>query len=160
FWVGKESLKSWKQIKLKSFEYNGFDKSDNSDDSVEVIENNDTDTEISCLNEDIICTHGQLTADEKSIFQTLENSLNIVPFVRISDNKVFEVIKSQHKEMATQQKLSLPNLLAERHRLGWDDLLPTYQYFALSKKFLNSWKKFVKSKLLRSVEALTRRNVA
>ena len=57
YWVGKESLKSWKHIKLRSIESKVSDVTDVSDDSVEVIES-DTNSEIIRFNEDIICYHG------------------------------------------------------------------------------------------------------
>ncbi|CAG2108466.1 unnamed protein product, partial [Medioppia subpectinata] len=163
YWVGKESLKSWKQIKLKSIEYKNPEVNDNSDTSVEVIESNDIDFEISCLNDDIICKHGKLTPDENKrrlvsvlVWETLKCHFpNAQQYTQkstfceecLSYNKAFESFKTQHKEMAMNQKLILPNLLAERHRLVWDDLNPTARYYALSRKFLTSWKRFIKDDL-------------
>lgn len=59
-------------------------------------------------------------------------------------NEEIESIKIQHKEMANKQKEILQSLLAERNRLIWDDLSVTAKYYCLSRKFLTSWKKFIK----------------
>jgi hypothetical protein len=46
--------------------------------------------------------------------------------------------------MADKQKSSLQDLSNERRRLTWSDLSLVGDYFALSRKFLKEWKKFIK----------------
>ncbi|XP_054160451.1 ubiquitin carboxyl-terminal hydrolase 48-like [Oppia nitens] len=168
FWVGKDSLKQWKQMKLKLVECNNNtnnndnEKNDISDSSVEVIDNNndsDNSDNLIGFNDDIICVHGQLTTDDNKrrlvsrlVWQTLKShfpdahqftSDSLVCEQCNLLNLEHEHLKSQHKEMATIQKLRLPHLSAERHRLLWDELEIAQRYYALSRKFLISWKKFV-----------------
>ncbi len=53
-------------------------------------------------------------------------------------------VQDQNRAIAYTEKHLLQDLCNERRRLSWEDLVGTNTYFALSRKFLKEWQKFIR----------------
>lgn len=153
FWIGKDSLKSWKQIKLKSYENNCSNQNGNSSNESK------NRFESESFNDEVLCEHGELTPDEDNrklvpvtVWRALKKHFPEAPEVpknaRVCQkcvliNEELETVKTHNKEIALKQKTSLPDLSTERKRLSWDELSVQGKYFALNRKFLIEWKRFI-----------------
>ncbi|XP_033015280.1 ubiquitin carboxyl-terminal hydrolase 48 isoform X1 [Lacerta agilis] len=146
FWVGKSSLRSWRQLALEQLDdpdedadqsngrMNGDAKS--KDDSItEKREEEDLK-----FNEDIICPHGNLCISENErrvvsgeAWEKLQryfrnapefpNSKDSCSQCKVADSSSLEVLEREgeenealHKMMAGEQKASLPNLFQDKNR--------------------------------------------
>ncbi|KAJ6656859.1 hypothetical protein lerEdw1_003190 [Lerista edwardsae] len=165
FWVGKLSLRSWRQLALEQLEGSDEDHSNgkmNGDAKSKVEPGADKREEEELrFNEDILCPHGQLCISEnerrvvsREAWEKLlcyfrnapefPNSRDSCPQCKILEREG-EENEALHKMMASEQKCCLPNLFQDKNRpcLGnWPE--ETDELYVVSKFFVEEWKKFVR----------------
>ncbi|XP_054857186.1 ubiquitin carboxyl-terminal hydrolase 48 isoform X1 [Eublepharis macularius] len=167
FWVGKSSLRSWRQLALEQLDDPEGD-ADQSNGNM----NGDAKGKDECstekqeeddlkFNEDIICPHGNLCVSENErriVSREAWEKLccyfqNAPEFPGSKDScsqcKVLEregeENEALHKMMASEQKASLPNLFQDKSRpcLGsWPEEVD--ELYVVSKFFVEEWRKFVR----------------
>ncbi|XP_051493315.1 ubiquitin carboxyl-terminal hydrolase 48 isoform X2 [Apus apus] len=168
FWVGKASLRSWRQLALEQLneqdedteQSNGKMNGDaqNKDESNE--EKREEEEELN-FNEDIVCPHGDLCISEnerrvvsKEAWEKLKQYFPKAP--EFPNNKECcsqckileregEENEALHKMMASEQKTSLQNLFHDKCRpcLGtWPQ--ETDELYIVSQFFVEEWRKFVR----------------
>ncbi|XP_015268118.1 PREDICTED: ubiquitin carboxyl-terminal hydrolase 48 isoform X3 [Gekko japonicus] len=167
FWVGKSSLRSWRQMALELLDdpeedadqsngnMNGDTKSKD-ETSSEKQEEEDLK-----FNEDIVCPHGNLCILEnerrvvsKDAWEKLRCYFQGAPEFPTSQDscsqcKILEregeENEALHKMMASEQKASLPNLFQEKSRpclSSWPEEVD--ELYVVSKFFVEEWRKFVR----------------
>nr|XP_034974348.1 ubiquitin carboxyl-terminal hydrolase 48 isoform X2 [Zootoca vivipara] len=167
FWVGKSSLRSWRQLALEQLDdpdedadqsngrMNGDAKS--KDESV----SEKREEEDLKFNEDIICPHGNLCISENErrvvsgeAWEKLQRYFRNAPeFPNSKDScsqcKILEregeENEALHKMMAGEQKASLPNLFQDKNRpclSSWPEEVD--ELYVVSKFFMEEWRKFVR----------------
>uniref|UniRef100_A0A673TWW9 Ubiquitin carboxyl-terminal hydrolase 48 n=1 Tax=Suricata suricatta TaxID=37032 RepID=A0A673TWW9_SURSU len=168
FWVGKSSLRSWRQLALEQLdEQDGdVDQSDgkmngntlSKDESKE--ERKEEEEELN-FNEDILCPHGELCISEnerrlvsKEAWSKLQQYFPKAPEFPsyrecCSQCKILEregeENEALHKMIANEQKTSLPNLFQDKNRpclSNWPE--DTDVLYIVSQFFVEEWRKFVR----------------
>uniref|UniRef100_A0A452UFJ2 Ubiquitin carboxyl-terminal hydrolase 48 n=1 Tax=Ursus maritimus TaxID=29073 RepID=A0A452UFJ2_URSMA len=168
FWVGKSSLRSWRQLALEQLdEQDGdVDQSNgkmngntlNKDESKE--ERKEEEEELN-FNEDILCPHGELCISEnerrlvsKEAWSKLQQYFPKAPEFPsyrecCSQCKILEregeENEALHKMIANEQKTSLPNLFQDKNRpclSNWPE--ETDVLYIVSQFFVEEWRKFVR----------------
>ncbi|KAJ7426495.1 Ubiquitin carboxyl-terminal hydrolase 48 [Willisornis vidua] len=168
FWVGKASLRSWRQLALEQLNEQDEDaehsngkmngNAQNKDESNE--EKREEEEELN-FNEDIVCPHGDLCISEnerrvvsKEAWEKLKQYFPKAP--EFPNNKECcsqckileregEENEALHKMMASEQKTSLQNLFHDKCRpcLGsWPQ--ETDELYIVSQFFVEEWRKFVR----------------
>ncbi|XP_048182262.1 ubiquitin carboxyl-terminal hydrolase 48 isoform X2 [Corvus hawaiiensis] len=168
FWVGKASLRSWRQLALEQLNEQDEDaehsngkmngNAQNKDESSE--EKREEEEELN-FNEDIVCPHGDLCISEnerrvvsKEAWEKLKQYFPKAP--EFPNNKECcsqckileregEENEALHKMMASEQKTSLQNLFHDKCRpcLGsWPQ--ETDELYIVSQFFVEEWRKFVR----------------
>uniref|UniRef100_A0A8B9EWI2 Ubiquitin carboxyl-terminal hydrolase 48 n=1 Tax=Anser cygnoides TaxID=8845 RepID=A0A8B9EWI2_ANSCY len=168
FWVGKASLRSWRQLALEQLNEQDEDaehsngkmngNAQNKDESNE--EKREEEEELN-FNEDIVCPHGDLCISEnerrvvsKEAWKKLKQYFPKAP--EFPNNKECcsqckileregEENEALHKMMASEQKTSLQNLFHDKCRpcLGsWPQ--ETDELYIVSQFFVEEWRKFVR----------------
>ncbi|XP_048823319.1 ubiquitin carboxyl-terminal hydrolase 48-like isoform X3 [Lagopus muta] len=168
FWVGKASLRSWRQLALEQLNEQDEDaehsngklngNAPNKDGANE--EKREEEEELN-FNEDIVCPHGDLCISEnerrvvsKEAWKKLKQYFPKAP--EFPNNKECcsqckilehegEENKALHKMMASEQKTSLQNLFHDKCRpcLGsWPQ--ETDELYIVSQFFVEEWRKFVR----------------
>uniref|UniRef100_A0A674KBW0 Ubiquitin carboxyl-terminal hydrolase 48 n=1 Tax=Terrapene triunguis TaxID=2587831 RepID=A0A674KBW0_9SAUR len=168
FWVGKSSLRSWRQLALEQLneqdddadQNNGKMNGDaqNKDESNE--EKREEEEELN-FNEDLVCPHGDLCISEnerrvvsKEAWKKLKqyfpkapefpNSKECCSQCKILEREG-EENEALHKMMASEQKTALQNLFQDKCRpcLGsWPQ--ETDELYIVSQFFVEEWRKFVR----------------
>uniref|UniRef100_A0A8C3FN39 Ubiquitin carboxyl-terminal hydrolase 48 n=1 Tax=Chrysemys picta bellii TaxID=8478 RepID=A0A8C3FN39_CHRPI len=168
FWVGKSSLRSWRQLALEQLneqdddadQNNGKMNGDaqNKDESNE--EKREEEEELN-FNEDLVCPHGDLCISEnerrvvsKEAWKKLKqyfpkapefpNSKECCSQCKILEREG-EENEALHKMMASEQKTALQNLFQDKSRpcLGsWPQ--ETDELYIVSQFFVEEWRKFVR----------------
>ncbi|XP_073172774.1 ubiquitin carboxyl-terminal hydrolase 48 isoform X4 [Lepidochelys kempii] len=168
FWVGKSSLRSWRQLALEQLneqdedadQSNGKMNGDaqNKDESNE--EKREEEEELN-FNEDLVCPHGDLCISEnerrvvsKEAWKKLKqyfpkapefpNSKECCSQCKILEREG-EENEALHKMMASEQKTALQNLFQDKCRpcLGsWPQ--ETDELYIVSQFFVEEWRKFVR----------------
>ncbi|XP_042334853.1 ubiquitin carboxyl-terminal hydrolase 48 isoform X3 [Sceloporus undulatus] len=167
FWVGKSSLRSWRQLALEQLDdpeedgdqsngkMNGDTKS-RDESSTEKREEEDLK-----FNEDIVCPHGNLCISEnerrvvsRETWDKLQRYFRSAPeFPSSRDScsqcKILEregeENEALHKMMASEQKAYLPNLFQDKNRPClsiWPEEVG--ELYIVSKFFVEEWRKFVR----------------
>ncbi|KAL4701072.1 hypothetical protein H8959_015076 [Pygathrix nigripes] len=150
FWVGKSSLRSWRQLALEQL--------DEQDD--ESKEERKEEEELN-FNEDILCPHGELCISEnerrlvsKEAWSKLQQYFPKAPEFPsykecCSQCKILEregeENEALHKMIANEQKTSLPNLFQDKNRpclSNWPE--DTDVLYIVSQFFVEEWRKFVR----------------
>uniref|UniRef100_A0A8B9SF02 Ubiquitin carboxyl-terminal hydrolase 48 n=1 Tax=Apteryx owenii TaxID=8824 RepID=A0A8B9SF02_APTOW len=168
FWVGKASLRSWRQLALEQLNEQDEDaehsngkmngNAQNKDESNE--EKREEEEELN-FNEDIVCPHGDLCISEnerrvvsKEAWKKLKQYFPKAPEFPsnkecCSQCKILEregeENEALHKMMASEQKTSLQNLFHDKCRpcLGsWPQ--ETDELYIVSQFFVEEWRKFVR----------------
>ncbi|XP_045331999.1 ubiquitin carboxyl-terminal hydrolase 48 isoform X13 [Leopardus geoffroyi] len=168
FWVGKSSLRSWRQLALEQLdEQDGdVDQSNgkmngntlNKEESKE--ERKEEEEELN-FNEDILCPHGELCISEnerrlvsKEAWNKLQQYFPKAPEFPsyrecCSQCKILEregeENEALHKMIANEQKTSLPNLFQDKNRpclSNWPE--DTDVLYIVSQFFVEEWRKFVR----------------
>uniref|UniRef100_A0A670ZR19 Ubiquitin carboxyl-terminal hydrolase 48 n=1 Tax=Pseudonaja textilis TaxID=8673 RepID=A0A670ZR19_PSETE len=163
FWVGKSSLRSWRQLAL--------DQLDDSDEDAEHSNgkmNGDAkergkkrEEEELKFNEDIVCPHGNLCTLEnerrvvcREAWEKLQRYFRNAPeFPSSRDScsqcKILEregeENEALHKMMAGEQKASLPHLFQDKNRpclSSWPEEVG--ELYVVSRFFVEEWRKFVR----------------
>ncbi|XP_052547662.1 ubiquitin carboxyl-terminal hydrolase 48 isoform X3 [Tympanuchus pallidicinctus] len=168
FWVGKASLRSWRQLALEQLneqdeeaEHSNGKLSGNAPNKDEANEEKREEEEELNFNEDIVCPHGDLCISEnerrvvsKEAWKKLKQYFPKAP--EFPNNKECcsqckileregEENKALHKMMASEQKTSLQNLFHDKCRpcLGsWPQ--ETDELYIVSQFFVEEWRKFVR----------------
>ncbi|XP_029422055.1 ubiquitin carboxyl-terminal hydrolase 48 isoform X9 [Nannospalax galili] len=168
FWVGKSSLRSWRQLALEQLDeqdgdaeqsngkMNGssFSKDESKD------ERKEEEEELN-FNEDILCPHGGLSVSEnerrlvsQEAWRKLQQYFPKAPEFPsyrecCSQCKILEregeENEALHKMIANEQKTSLPNLFQDKNRpclSNWPE--GTDALYIVSHFFLEEWRKFVR----------------
>lgn len=167
FWVGKSSLRSWRQLALEQLDEQDGDadqsngkmngNSMNKDESKEERKEED---EVN-FNEDIVCPHGELCISEnerrlvsKEAWTKLRQYFPKAPEFPsckecCSQCKILEregeENEALHKMIANEQKTSLPNLFQDKNRpclSSWPE--DTDVLYIVSQFFVEEWRKFVR----------------
>uniref|UniRef100_A0A8C0JGN8 ubiquitinyl hydrolase 1 n=1 Tax=Canis lupus dingo TaxID=286419 RepID=A0A8C0JGN8_CANLU len=145
FWVGKSSLRSWRQLAL---EHNGKMNGNtlSKDESKE--ERKEEEEELN-FNEDILCPHGELCISEnerrlvsKEAWSKLQQYFPKLPCILEREGEENEAL---HKMIANEQKTSLPNLFQDKNRpclSNWPE--ETDVLYIVSQFFVEEWRKFVR----------------
>ncbi|XP_061456822.1 ubiquitin carboxyl-terminal hydrolase 48 isoform X2 [Rhineura floridana] len=167
FWVGKSSVRSWRQLALEQLDepdedadqsngrMNG-DAKNKEESSAEKREEEDLK-----FNEDIVCPHGNLCISENErrvvsgeTWKKLQQYFPNAPeFPSSKDScsqcKILEregeENEALHKMMASEQKAHLPNLFQDKSRpclSSWPEELD--ELYVVSKFFVEEWRKFVR----------------
>ena len=168
FWVGKSSLRSWRQLALEQLDEQDAeaDQSNgkmngntlNKDESKE--ERKEEEEELN-FNEDILCPHGELCISEnerrlvsKEAWSKLQQYFPKAPEFPsfkecCSQCKILEregeENEALHKMIANEQKTSLPNLFQDKNRpclSNWPE--DTDVLYIVSQFFVEEWRKFVR----------------
>lgn len=168
FWVGKSSLRSWRQLALEQLdEQDGEAEQSNGkingspfskDESKE--EKKEEEEELN-FNEDILCPHGELSISEnerrlvsQEAWSKLQQYFPKAPEFPsykecCSQCKILEregeENEALHKMIANEQKTSLPNLFQDKNRpclSNWPE--DTDALYIVSHFFLDEWRKFVR----------------
>ncbi|XP_029433962.1 ubiquitin carboxyl-terminal hydrolase 48 isoform X2 [Rhinatrema bivittatum] len=168
YWVGKASLRSWRQLALEQLDEqeDGADHSNgkmngdvlNKEESHE--DRRDENEELS-FNEDILCPHGGLCISEnerrvisEEAWQKLKNYFPKAPEFGINQEscsqcKILEREGAENdalnKMMANEQKTALPNLFQDKGRpslTNWPQ--ETDVLYVVSQFFVEEWRKFVR----------------
>uniref|UniRef100_A0A8C4LPB9 Ubiquitin carboxyl-terminal hydrolase 48 n=1 Tax=Equus asinus asinus TaxID=83772 RepID=A0A8C4LPB9_EQUAS len=170
FWVGKSSLRSWRQLALEQLDEQDGDADQsngkmngstlNKDESKE--ERKEEEEELN-FNEDILCPHGELCISEnerrlvsKEAWSKLQQYFPKAPEFPsykecCSQCKILEregeENEALHKMIANEQKTSLPNLFQDKNRpclSNWPE--DTDVLYIVSQFFVEEWRKFVSRK--------------
>ncbi|XP_066493077.1 ubiquitin carboxyl-terminal hydrolase 48 isoform X2 [Tiliqua scincoides] len=167
FWVGKSSLRSWRQLALEQLDCPDGDadcsngKMNGDAKNKEELSPDKCEEEQLKFNEDIICPHGKLCISEnerrvvcREAWEKLQryfqnapefpNSRDSCPQCKILEREG-EENEALHKMMAGEQKSCLPNLFQDKNRpcLGsWPE--EADELYIVSKFFVEEWKKFVR----------------
>uniref|UniRef100_A0A803XQJ8 Ubiquitin carboxyl-terminal hydrolase 48 n=1 Tax=Meleagris gallopavo TaxID=9103 RepID=A0A803XQJ8_MELGA len=167
FWVGKASLRSWRQLALEQLneqdedaEHSNGKLNGNAPNKDEVNEDKREEEEELNFNEDIVCPHGDLCISEnerrvvsKEAWKKLKQYFPKAPEFPsnkecCSQCKILEregeENEALHKMMASEQKTSLQNLFHDKCRpcLGsWPQ--ETDELYIVSQFFVEEWRKFV-----------------
>ncbi|XP_014389819.1 PREDICTED: ubiquitin carboxyl-terminal hydrolase 48 isoform X2 [Myotis brandtii] len=168
FWVGKSSLRSWRQLALEQLDEQDGDADQsngkmngntlNKDESKE--ERKEEEEELN-FNEDILCPHGELCISEnerrlvsKEAWSKLQQYFPKAPEFPsykecCSQCKILEregeENEALHKMIANEQKTSLPNLFQDKSRpclSNWPE--DTDVLYIVSQFFVEEWRKFVR----------------
>nr|XP_005905261.1 PREDICTED: ubiquitin carboxyl-terminal hydrolase 48 [Bos mutus] len=168
FWVGKSSLRSWRQLALEQLDEQDGDADQsngkmngntlNKDESKE--ERKEDEEELN-FNEDILCPHGELCISEnerrlvsKEAWSKLQQYFPKAPEFPsykecCSQCKILEregeENEALHKMIANEQKTSLPNLFQDKNRpclSNWPE--ETDVLYIVSQFFVEEWRKFVR----------------
>ncbi|XP_074236348.1 ubiquitin carboxyl-terminal hydrolase 48 isoform X2 [Saimiri boliviensis] len=168
FWVGKSSLRSWRQLALEQLDEQDGDAEQsngkmngstlNKDESKE--ERKEEEEELN-FNEDILCPHGELCISEnerrlvsKEAWSKLQQYFPKAPEFPsykecCSQCKILEregeENEALHKMIANEQKTSLPNLFQDKNRpclSNWPE--DTDVLYIVSQFFVEEWRKFVR----------------
>ncbi|XP_060267458.1 ubiquitin carboxyl-terminal hydrolase 48 isoform X16 [Ovis aries] len=168
FWVGKSSLRSWRQLALEQLDEQDGDADQsngkmngntlNKDESKE--ERKEDEEELN-FNEDILCPHGELCISEnerrlvsKEAWSKLQQYFPKAPEFPSSREccsqcKILEregeENEALHKMIANEQKTSLPNLFQDKNRpclSNWPE--ETDVLYIVSQFFVEEWRKFVR----------------
>ncbi|OWK12811.1 hypothetical protein Celaphus_00014742 [Cervus elaphus hippelaphus] len=168
FWVGKSSLRSWRQLALEQLDEQDGDADQsngrmngntlNKDESKE--ERKEEEEELN-FNEDILCPHGELCISEnerrlvsKEAWSKLQQYFPKAPEFPshkecCSQCKILEregeENEALHKMIANEQKTSLPNLFQDKNRpclSNWPE--ETDVLYIVSQFFVEEWRKFVR----------------
>ncbi|XP_012506398.1 PREDICTED: ubiquitin carboxyl-terminal hydrolase 48 isoform X3 [Propithecus coquereli] len=168
FWVGKSSLRSWRQLALEQLDEQDGDADQsngkmngntlNKDESKE--ERKEEEEELN-FNEDILCPHGELCISEnerrlvsKEAWNKLQQYFPKAPEFPsykecCSQCKILEregeENEALHKMIANEQKTSLPNLFQDKNRpclSNWPE--DTDVLYIVSQFFVEEWRKFVR----------------
>uniref|UniRef100_A0A8C4UR02 ubiquitinyl hydrolase 1 n=1 Tax=Falco tinnunculus TaxID=100819 RepID=A0A8C4UR02_FALTI len=168
FWVGKASLRSWRQLALEQLneqdedtEHSNGKMNGNAQNKDESNEDKREEEEELNFNEDIVCPHGDLCISEnerrvvsKEAWEKLKQYFPKAP--EFPNNKECcsqckileregEENEALHKMMASEQKTSLQNLFHDKCRpcLGsWPQ--ETDELYIVSQFFVEEWRKFVR----------------
>ncbi|XP_074780800.1 ubiquitin carboxyl-terminal hydrolase 48 isoform X5 [Athene noctua] len=168
FWVGKASLRSWRQLALEQLneqdedtEHSNGKMNGNAQSKDESNEEKKEEEEELNFNEDIVCPHGDLCISEnerrvvsKEAWEKLKQYFPKAP--EFPNNKECcsqckileregEENEALHKMMASEQKTSLQNLFHDKCRpcLGsWPQ--ETDELYIVSQFFVEEWRKFVR----------------
>ncbi|XP_077827334.1 ubiquitin carboxyl-terminal hydrolase 48 isoform X30 [Macaca mulatta] len=167
FWVGKSSLRSWRQLALEQLDEQDGDAEQsngkmngstlNKDESKEERKEEE---ELN-FNEDILCPHGELCISEnerrlvsKEAWSKLQQYFPKAPEFPsykecCSQCKILEregeENEALHKMIANEQKTSLPNLFQDKNRpclSNWPE--DTDVLYIVSQFFVEEWRKFVR----------------
>uniref|UniRef100_A0A8B9TD90 Ubiquitin carboxyl-terminal hydrolase 48 n=1 Tax=Anas platyrhynchos TaxID=8839 RepID=A0A8B9TD90_ANAPL len=154
FWVGKASLRSWRQLALEQLneqdedaEHSNGKMNGNAQNKDELSEEKREEEEELNFNEDIVCPHANnitllLTVDTWSRFWfSLPNAVEKSNIILEREGEENEAL---HKMMASEQKTSLQNLFHDKCRpcLGsWPQ--ETDELYIVSQFFVEEWRKFV-----------------
>ncbi|XP_054251052.1 ubiquitin carboxyl-terminal hydrolase 48 isoform X4 [Indicator indicator] len=168
FWVGKASLRSWRQLALEQLneqdedtEHSNGKMNGNTPSKDESNEEKREEEEELNFNEDIVCPHGDLCISEnerrvvsKEAWEKLKqyfpkapefpNSKECCSQCKILEREG-EENEALHKMMASEQKTSLQNLFHDKSRpcLGsWPQ--ETDELYIVSQFFVEEWRKFVR----------------
>ncbi|XP_020637749.3 ubiquitin carboxyl-terminal hydrolase 48 isoform X1 [Pogona vitticeps] len=167
FWVGKSSLRSWRQLALEQLDeaeedgdqsngkMNGDAKSKD-ESSAEKREEEELK-----FNEDVVCPHGNLCISEnerrvvsREAWEKLQCYFQNAPEFHSSQDscsqcKILEregeENEALHKMMASEQKASLPNLFQDKNRpclSSWPEEVG--ELYVVSRFFVEEWRKFVR----------------
>ncbi|XP_021570515.1 ubiquitin carboxyl-terminal hydrolase 48 isoform X7 [Carlito syrichta] len=168
FWVGKSSLRSWRQLALEQLDEQDGDGDQsngkmngntlNKDESKE--ERKEEEEELN-FNEDILCPHGELCISEnerrlvsKEAWSKLQQYFPKAPEFPsykecCSQCKILEregeENEALHKMIANEQKTSLPNLFQDKNRpclSNWPEDMDVL--YIVSQFFVEEWRKFVR----------------
>ncbi|XP_044523778.1 ubiquitin carboxyl-terminal hydrolase 48 isoform X4 [Gracilinanus agilis] len=168
FWVGKSSLRSWRQLAMEQLDEQDIDTDQsngkmngdtlNKDDAKD--DKKDEEEELS-FNEDILCPHGNLCITEnerrlvsKEAWGKLQQYFPKAPEFAsykecCSQCKILEregeENEALHKMIANEQKTSLPNLFQDKNRpclSNWPQ--ETDVLYIVSQFFVEEWRKFVR----------------
>ncbi|KAM5247179.1 ubiquitin carboxyl-terminal hydrolase 48 isoform 10-T10 [Ctenodactylus gundi] len=168
FWVGKSSLRSWRQLALEQLDEQDGDADQSNgrmngntfskDESKE--ERKEEEDELN-FNEDILCPHGELCISEnerrlvsKEAWNKLQQYFPKAPEFPsykecCSQCKILEregeENEALHKMIANEQKTSLPNLFQDKSRpclSNWPE--GTDVLYIVSQFFVEEWRKFVR----------------
>ncbi|XP_060115140.1 ubiquitin carboxyl-terminal hydrolase 48 [Heteronotia binoei] len=167
FWVGKSSLRSWRQLALELLDTpeedadqsNGNMNGDaKSKDEASPEKQEEEDLK---FNEDILCPHGNLCISEnerrvisKEAWKKLHCYFRSAPEFPTSQDscsqcKILEregeENEALHKMMASEQKAALPNLFQDKSRpclSSWPEEVE--ELYIVSKFFVEEWRKFVR----------------
>uniref|UniRef100_A0A8C6NB66 Ubiquitin carboxyl-terminal hydrolase 48 n=1 Tax=Melopsittacus undulatus TaxID=13146 RepID=A0A8C6NB66_MELUD len=168
FWVGKASLRSWRQLALEQLneqdedtEHSNGKMNGNTQSKDESNEEKREEEEELNFNEDIVCPHGGLCISEnerrvvsKEAWEKLKQYFPKAPEFPnnrecCSQCKILEregeENEALHKMMASEQKTSLQNLFHDKCRpcLGsWPQ--ETEELYIVSQFFVEEWRKFVR----------------
>ncbi|KAI7697433.1 Ubiquitin carboxyl-terminal hydrolase 48 [Sarcoptes scabiei] len=143
FWVGKESFKKWKTMRLNLMDS----------------KNDSNEGEIGHFNQDLQCPHGNLCSNpnkrrlvreiiwkifKKHFPQAKEFTQDspICPNCQEIDLKN-QLLRNKNAESASQQRSSLENLFSGKFFLGWMDLKNDQDYHLVSTRFYNDWRNFI-----------------
>uniref|UniRef100_A0A2K6S490 Ubiquitin carboxyl-terminal hydrolase 48 n=1 Tax=Saimiri boliviensis boliviensis TaxID=39432 RepID=A0A2K6S490_SAIBB len=172
FWVGKSSLRSWRQLALEQLDEQDGDAEQsngkmngstlNKDESKE--ERKEEEEELN-FNEDILCPHGKLelciSENERRLVSKEAWSKLQQYFPKAPEFPSYKECCSQckileregeenealHKMIANEQKTSLPNLFQDKNRpclSNWPE--DTDVLYIVSQFFVEEWRKFVSRK--------------
>uniref|UniRef100_A0A8C0L3M3 Ubiquitin carboxyl-terminal hydrolase 48 n=1 Tax=Canis lupus dingo TaxID=286419 RepID=A0A8C0L3M3_CANLU len=156
FWVGKSSLRSWRQLALEQLDEQDGDVDQSNgkmngntlskDESKE--ERKEEEEELN-FNEDILCPHGELCISEnerrlvsKEAWSKLQQYFPKLPCILEREGEENEAL---HKMIANEQKTSLPNLFQDKNRpclSNWPE--ETDVLYIVSQFFVEEWRKFVR----------------
>ncbi|XP_007518887.1 ubiquitin carboxyl-terminal hydrolase 48-like [Erinaceus europaeus] len=167
FWVGKASLRNWRQQVLEQLQEEDSDAGQSSEtmtsDTLSKDESEE-ETKILKFNEDILCSHGELCVSEserrlvsKKTWKKLQQYFPKAPKFPYykeccSDCKILEregeENETLYKMMANEQKMSLSDLLQDKNRpclTKWPE--DTDVIYIVPQFFVEEWRKFVKRPL-------------
>ncbi|XP_063001242.1 ubiquitin carboxyl-terminal hydrolase 48 isoform X2 [Elgaria multicarinata webbii] len=167
FWVGKSSLRSWRQLALEQLDYpdeDGDQSNGNMNGDAKSKDESGTEKreeEELKFNEDIVCPHGSLCISEnerrvisREAWEKLQCYFRSAPeFPNSRDScsqcKILEregeENEALHKMMAGEQKASLANLFQDKSRpclSAWPEEVG--ELYVVSRFFVEEWRKFVR----------------
>ncbi|XP_075704857.1 ubiquitin carboxyl-terminal hydrolase 48 isoform X2 [Rhinoderma darwinii] len=169
FWIGKSSLRRWRQLATEQLGHHQDDEFDQSDlkmngstpQKEELIEEKrDEDTETG-FNEDVVCQHGCLCTSESerrlisdATWFKLKEYFPAAPEFRHSQEpcRQCQMLEREgerndalHKKMANEQKLALSNLFQDKNRpSGGSWPQETSELYIVSQFFVEEWRKFIR----------------
>ncbi|XP_040279587.1 ubiquitin carboxyl-terminal hydrolase 48 isoform X1 [Bufo bufo] len=169
FWIGKSSLRRWRQLATEQLGHHQDDEFDQGDLKIngstpnkeELLEEKREEDLETGFNEDIVCQHGCLCTSEaerrlisdvawfklKEYFPTAsEFRHNQEPCCQCQMlEREGERNDALHKKMANEQKLALSNLFLDKNRpSGGSWPQETSELYIVSQFFLEEWKKFIR----------------
>uniref|UniRef100_A0A8D2L9K5 Ubiquitin carboxyl-terminal hydrolase 48 n=1 Tax=Varanus komodoensis TaxID=61221 RepID=A0A8D2L9K5_VARKO len=162
FWVGKMSLRSWRQLALEQLDCPDEDgDARNGNMNGDAKSKGGPDEEELKFNEDIVCPHGNLCISEnerravsREAWEKLRCYFRFAPeFPSGKDScsqcKILEregeENEALHRMMAGEQKASLPNLFQDKGRpclSSWPEEVG--ELYVVSRFFVEEWRKFVR----------------
>ncbi|XP_066462363.1 ubiquitin carboxyl-terminal hydrolase 48 isoform X3 [Eleutherodactylus coqui] len=169
FWIGKASLRRWRQLATEQLGQHQEDEFDQGDLKIngsvekkeELLETKREDDADTGFNEDIVCQHGCLCTSESErrlisdvAWFKLKEYFPTTPEFRHNQEPCCQcqILEREgerndalHKKMANDQKLALSNLFQDKNRpSGGSWPQETSELYIVSQFFVEEWRKFIR----------------